>query len=116
MTTFDADALIAEYGDEDLIAELVQLWLDQAPPQMQAIDAAIAAADGPGLKRAAHKMRGSIATFGADEAVSLAERLEAMGLRGEFAGTAELSTELGAHVRSLSDGASGWLATQPQAH
>ena len=25
MTTFDADALIAEYGDEDLIAELVQL-------------------------------------------------------------------------------------------
>ncbi len=116
MTTFDADALLAEYGDEELIAELVQLWLDQAAPQMQAIDAAIAAGDATGLKRAAHKMRGTIATFGAAEAVSVAEQLEAIGVSGACAGATALSAQLATHVRALCDGASAWLATQPQAH
>lgn len=113
MTTFDADMLLAEYGDEGLIAELVQLWLEQATPQMQAIDTAIAAGDALGLKRAAHKMRGSIATFGADEAVTLAEQLEAMGVSGDCTRAPELSAQLATHVQALCAGASRWLATQP---
>jgi HPt (histidine-containing phosphotransfer) domain-containing protein len=47
---------------------------------------AVAAGDSGSVSRIAHRLRGSLANFGAEEAVEAAFRLEKMGAEGDLAG------------------------------
>lgn len=107
--SFDADAMIAEYGDETLVRELAQLFLDTAASQMDAVHVAVAAADGPALKASAHRLRGAVSTFGATAATEVAQRLEMLGLQNNLAPAADLAAQLDAEIQALCAGAQVWL-------
>lgn len=107
---FDAQALISEFGDEGLIADLAQLLLDHAEEQLQAVHAAVASGNAAGLKSAAHKIKGGMGTFGAAPVTALAVQLEALGRDGRMEGTKELAEQLDGEVRALCEGARVWLA------
>jgi HPt (histidine-containing phosphotransfer) domain-containing protein len=109
MPDFDARALLDEYGDEALVRDLAKLLIETVPAQVQAVQTAVAAADGAALRAAAHKLRGSIASFGMPAAVDTARRLEAMGASGDFTGADTLVPMLSGEVESLCTSARIWL-------
>jgi|CXWL01.1.fsa_nt_gi protein-histidine pros-kinase len=106
---FDIDALMSEFDDESLIAELAQLLLDHAGDQLGAVHNAIASGNAPALKSAAHKIKGSIGIFGATSVTNLAMTLENMGRAGNVSEAGTLAAELSHEVRALCEGASAWL-------
>jgi HPt (histidine-containing phosphotransfer) domain-containing protein len=109
MNVFDPHVLLDQYGDEALVRELAQLLIETVPPQVDAVQSAVAAMDAPALRAAAHKLRGSIGPFGMAEAVEAARKLEAMATAGDLDGADALSRELVADVQSLRDSAKAWL-------
>ena len=109
MPPFDAALLLQEYGDAGLVRDLAQLLVDTTPPQMDAVQSAVAAGDAVALRAAAHKLRGSIVAFGMAEAVEAARKLEMMGAAGDLGGADTLCGELVAGVQSLRDSARAWL-------
>jgi two-component system sensor histidine kinase/response regulator len=109
MPPFDAGILLREYGDEALVQDLAQLLVDTTPAQLDAVQLAVGAGDAAALRKAAHKLRGSIVAFGVPEAVEAARRLEEMAAAGNLSGAAAISRELAADVQSLCDSAKAWL-------
>jgi PAS domain S-box-containing protein len=69
-------------GDEELLAEIVQLFLDDAGTLMIDIAAAVRDADAPRIMRTAHRLKGSVATLAAGPAAAAALRLETLGRNG----------------------------------
>jgi HPt (histidine-containing phosphotransfer) domain-containing protein len=109
MPDFDARALLDEYGDEALVRDLAKLLIETVPAQVHAVRTAVATADGAALRAAAHKLRGSIASFGMPAAVDMARRLEAMGASGDLTGADALVPMLSGDVESLCMSARTWL-------
>jgi CheY-like chemotaxis protein/HPt (histidine-containing phosphotransfer) domain-containing protein len=66
-------------GNDELMGELVQLFLDDAPVQIEAIAAALAAHAAPQLEYAAHSLKGSAASLGANALAAIARKLELRG-------------------------------------
>jgi two-component system, sensor histidine kinase and response regulator len=85
-------------GDEALLADLANLFSDESPRMLSAIQEAIADKNGEALERAAHSLKGSVATFAARPAVELALKLERQGRANELDDAARvfglLSTEI----------------------
>jgi signal transduction histidine kinase/CheY-like chemotaxis protein len=73
-------------GDLDLLRLVAGTFLESTPPLLHDMRQAIAAGDAGSVSRIAHRLRGSLANFGADEAVDAAFRLERMGAEGDLAG------------------------------
>jgi len=59
-------------GDEDLLREIVRLFLDECPRLIAHIQEAIDAGDTRRLEREAHSLKGSVANFGAEPVVRAA--------------------------------------------
>ena len=65
--------------DEDqpnVVTELLTLFIEHAPPKLQALRDAAAAGDLAALKRAAHSLKGSSANVGARGMQQICEQLE----------------------------------------
>ncbi|QEL16622.1 response regulator [Limnoglobus roseus] len=73
-------------GDRGLVIELIGLFVGESRHLSAEFLAAAAAGDAIRLGRAAHRLKGSLATFAASGALASAARLESMGLRGELDG------------------------------
>jgi signal transduction histidine kinase/CheY-like chemotaxis protein len=82
---FDRSKALAQTeGDVELLGQLVQLFFDQSAGLLPELRDAIARGDGKALERSAHKLKGSLSNFGADQALRLAARLEEMGHDAEM--------------------------------
>ncbi|GAA4428000.1 response regulator [Bremerella cremea] len=66
-------------GNEVILREMLDLFMTECPKQMNEIKAAYVAGDHDRLTRAAHTLKGSVAMFAADAAISAARRIEFMG-------------------------------------
>jgi HPt (histidine-containing phosphotransfer) domain-containing protein len=75
----DALRHLQEEGGHDLLVELIDLFLQDAPARMAAIRAAVEGRDWAGLTERAHSLKGSCGSLGAKEMAALCARLEAMG-------------------------------------
>jgi PAS domain S-box-containing protein len=73
-----SEALSAVNGDEQLLRDVVEAFLDESPRVMGEIRNSIDAGDATVLRRAAHTLKGSVRLFGAHQANELAYRLEMM--------------------------------------
>jgi len=71
-------------GDLDLLAEIAGLFVSDAPAMLADITAAVAAGDANEVSRTAHRLKGSILTFGAPSAAGAALRLEQNGRVGDL--------------------------------
>ncbi|SNS10973.1 PAS domain S-box-containing protein [Humidesulfovibrio mexicanus] len=65
-------------GDEDLLREVVELYLAELPEKRAALSRAMAGSDMAGLRLAAHSLKGTSASVGALAASQAAKRLEGL--------------------------------------
>jgi HPt (histidine-containing phosphotransfer) domain-containing protein len=92
-------------GDAEFMAELIDTYVADAPEQLEALNASLAAGDAEGLVRPAHTLKSASASLGA---LGLAERcrqLELAAKSGALDGAAEsiegIAAELGRVVSAL---------------
>jgi two-component system, sensor histidine kinase and response regulator len=71
-------------GDEELLQEIAVLFIEECPRALAEIQEAVAHGDAAKLENAAHALKGSVANFGARDAVEAAFRLEQMGRASEM--------------------------------
>jgi two-component system, sensor histidine kinase and response regulator len=76
-------------GDIELLREVVGLFLDDYPQSLDMIRDAVARGDQSSLERHAHSLKGSVSTFGAQEAYDAAMALETQGRTGDLTCAAE---------------------------
>ncbi len=72
-------------GDVELLREVIGLFLDDYPQSLDMIRDAVARGDQSSLERHAHSLKGSVSTFGAQEAFDAALALEKQGRTGDLA-------------------------------
>jgi HPt (histidine-containing phosphotransfer) domain-containing protein len=75
----EAGALDRVSGDRDLLRELIAMFGVEGPQDLAKIEASVAARDAHGLHIAAHKLKGSVGIFCAQDAYEAAFVLERMG-------------------------------------
>ena len=82
----EALALSRVGGDMDLLREVVELFLDDYPSALEKLRSAVSAHDPSGVEHQAHSLKGSVSTFGAQEAFEAALVLEKQGRSGDLTG------------------------------
>lgn len=87
-------------GDEELMVELVEVFLEDLPERLQEIEAALAAGDAETLSRAAHTLKGSVGNFAAHAAYETAFELETLAKQGTE-GADQVYAKLGAQIELL---------------
>lgn len=90
----EGELLETVQGDRELMSELIALFLDDAPTQIAAIRAAIAAEDPLELKATAHSLKGAATTLAAGCVSAAAHQLELLGAAGVVEGAATRFMEL----------------------
>ncbi len=95
MASFNRQIAIERVGgDEDLLKEIAGLFLGEYPGLMAEIELAVASNDPDRLQRAAHTLKGSLGTLGADESFPLALELELKGRRRQMEGADQFLGDL----------------------
>lgn len=82
-------------GESDLIVELIDLYLEDAPRRLANMSARLAEKDMLSLRREAHGLKGSSATLGAAPLSRLCEEVEQMSQDSSPEAIASLLKELG---------------------
>jgi CheY-like chemotaxis protein len=105
---FDLAAVLDSLdGDFELLREVAEIFLAQAPKHMEKIRTAITNQDATMLVRASHAMKGSAENLFAQGVVQSASKLEEIGRLGSVAGSKEvlptLEEELGKLEKALGE-------------
>ena len=74
-----AEALERLGGDEELLRELCQIFLQESPKLLEKLRRAIVDSDARGVMCAAHSLKGELGYLGAGRATQTAQQLEDMG-------------------------------------
>jgi len=96
-----ATALDHAGGDRDLLDELLTIFAEDAPVQMDAIRRAIDSGDAPELMRAAHTLKGSLKVFGAMTAAGVAQDLETLGREKDMNGAGDMAAMLDGQLEQI---------------
>ncbi|MCU0595309.1 MAG: response regulator, partial [Desulfobacterota bacterium] len=88
-------------GDRDLLMEIVGIFVESFPATLRQIREALASGDAPLVERAAHSLKGSVASFGASRAQEAASGLEKRGKAGNLTGADQVVVELETELRTL---------------
>ncbi len=99
---FDSKAALAAVaGDEDLLREIIELFLNEAPQNVEELQASLAEDDASAARRAAHKLKNSVAYFGAQNARNLATAIEDAAASGNLESARDQQEELVATLGRL---------------
>jgi HPt (histidine-containing phosphotransfer) domain-containing protein len=82
MNALEALRSLQEDGEEDLLAELIDLFLEDAPTRITSLREAITREDWSAMGSWAHSLKGSCGSLGATHMADLCAKLEAMGRTG----------------------------------
>lgn len=98
--------------DRALLAELVEIFLQDYPQRLTELREAVAQDDAPRTQRVAHGLKGSVAGFGANQAKELALRLELIGKSGNLAEAGPALVDLEGELVRVAEGLStpAWQA------
>ncbi len=83
------EALSRVAGDEQMLRELAQIFLEESPVWVDKIATSIANEEPEGVFRAAHDIKGSTEVFRAESAAQAAKQLEKMGREDDLEGADE---------------------------
>jgi HPt (histidine-containing phosphotransfer) domain-containing protein len=84
-----------EVGEPDLLAELVEIFVEDASARLRALREALERSDAESLKQTAHALKGSAANLGARRMAHIAARIEKLtGDSGDLMEVAGLLEEL----------------------
>jgi two-component system sensor histidine kinase/response regulator len=88
-------------GEEELLDEVTQLFLDDAPGRMAEIRTALEQGDPKRLQNAAHSLKGAAGYVGADRTSAQARKLEELGRGGELSSALEEFRQLEREIERL---------------
>lgn len=71
-------------GDAEFLRELINLFLEDTPEQIEALAAALAGGDAEGVRSWAHTLKGASASFGAEPLRQLFYELETAARQGQL--------------------------------
>jgi HPt (histidine-containing phosphotransfer) domain-containing protein len=95
LNTIEALRELQEEGESDLLAELIDLFLQDAPERIASMRSAVDGGDWTALAERAHSLKGSCSSLGAVHMAGLCAQLEAMGRdRAERADAATVQSAL----------------------
>ncbi len=101
-SVMDLGAAMAQMdGDAELLQEIVEIFVETGPEQLQALDAAIGAGDAAHVALVAHGMKGGASNFCAGRFVAAARALEMLAKDGGLDGAADLLARLQADFTEL---------------
>jgi HPt (histidine-containing phosphotransfer) domain-containing protein len=81
-------------GERDVLAEVLQLFLDQAPKKLLALQEAVTAADAEEAGRIAHSLKGCSGNIGAGSMMDVCDRIEDRARAGDLDAVAPLLPSL----------------------
>ena len=81
---------LRDLGDDDLLAELSAMFLDDASSRVAALRRALEAGDAESVEQTAHTLKGSSGNMGAARMAALCARLQEAGALGDLSGGAKL--------------------------
>jgi two-component system, sensor histidine kinase and response regulator len=84
-----AEALERLGGDEALLRELCEIFLEESPKLMRKLGKSIVEGDADSVMRAAHSLKSEVGYLGAAEASQAAQQLEDMGAENKLASAPE---------------------------
>jgi len=90
-------------GDEELLHEIVELFMEDHKNHLFNIKDALSKKDAALLVRAAHTLKGAVATFAAGSATEAALKLEMMGRHQDFTGGSEAYVKLEKEIDLLKE-------------
>ncbi|HTU93232.1 MAG TPA: response regulator [Gemmataceae bacterium] len=112
--TFDPCPLLHRINnDGDLLRELIRMFQEDCPRQLETLRAAVESADAGAVERAAHVLKGSVSNFAAIEAVQAAEHLETLGRIGDLRGAHRAYLTLEKSLHEFRAALDEWLAVHP---
>ena len=82
MNALEALRSLQDDGEDDLLAELIDIFLDDAPPRIVSMRQALEGEDWPDLASWAHSLKGSCGSLGAVHMADLCAKLEVLGRTG----------------------------------
>ncbi|MBY0507797.1 MAG: Hpt domain-containing protein [Bryobacteraceae bacterium] len=88
-------------GDQELLEEVAQLFLEDYPNSIAEIEQALANGDPRGVERGAHSLKGAVSNFGADSVVETALALELAGRQGDLSTAPEQFIRLNERLSAL---------------
>jgi HPt (histidine-containing phosphotransfer) domain-containing protein len=88
-------------GDEELLLEIIDIFVADSPLLLQQVLDAAARQDAVGLARAAHKLKGTVSVFGSRSATEAALVLETMGRVHDWGHADEALAQLKQEVQAL---------------
>ncbi len=107
------EALRHAGGDEELLRELVELFLEDCPAMMADVKQAIDSGDAQALQRCAHGLKGAVRHLAAQAAVDAAYALETAGREGKLDEAPALYEALEREIERLQRAASEYLSSNP---
>jgi histidine phosphotransfer protein HptB len=113
---FDPESLWRRVDhDRDLLRELVAVFAEEAPQLLARIEEGIKAGSVSDVKKASHKLKGSLLQFSARPAVATAQELEGKAQGGLVAGAAPLLNRLRHEIDLLQQGLNAMVRGQATA-
>jgi HPt (histidine-containing phosphotransfer) domain-containing protein len=88
-------------GDVQLFDDMAQIVLEDAPTLVHAARQALAESNGPEVRRAAHSLKGMMATIGATYAANAAMRVEHAAAGGNLAAAGDAILPCGEQVAEV---------------
>ena len=91
----DTLRLLTPPGEPDVLTEVLQMFLQEVPPRIERLCNAWAAGNIEEMSRAAHSLKGSAGTIGAQRLFSVCSQLDDVGRAGALTKVAPLVDALG---------------------
>jgi CheY-like chemotaxis protein len=104
-STIDRDELLQRlYGDEQLAADVVRLFVDECPTMVDAVGSALAQRDVEQVRKAAHTLKGSASTAAAHRVADAARTIERLAAEGHLDALDEAWVQLSKEAALLLQG------------
>ena len=97
----EVEPLDPSFEDLDLLKDLAEMFLDLFPEQLVEIQESVRGADGAGLRKAAHRLKGSVSCLGSTITANTLQELEGMGRDNDLNKAAEVYRRLEAEIATL---------------
>jgi HPt (histidine-containing phosphotransfer) domain-containing protein len=98
----DVENALRRLGEDvELLEQIILIFLEDAPRLVHTARQSLARADAVELRRAAHSLKGMMATLGAQVGVNAAYRLEQVAAGGDLAEASSLIHDCGERVAEL---------------
>lgn len=88
-------------GERELLVELIDSFLETAPPLLARLHQGVAQGNAAEVRAAAHTIKSSSQDFGATRLAELCQTLENMGKASRLTGAAELAAQVEAEYRQV---------------